>query len=248
MTTEPQHQLISYNKKFKPGTAGVKLTFAPDEMAFSREDMPIKAAIARREVLLSLQPAIDGVSKKPWNNTVNAVRPKEPFNPQQIHVSNKNEHNPPFRPDFYDSSLPWDERATIDTKLENQKLRDFTAEAQNSSLQYVEKRENIKTAPTLVLRQNQHAQKIKKEGIPAVQPPPPFIIKKPKMSEGTKRRLMKSDAVKRHHDGVYEYSEAFGEMVWSCCGNSQKDSAGCCVEHVNVKKSREWCQYEHDFC
>jgi len=125
-------------------------------MAFSREDMPLKAAIARREVLLSLQPAIDGVSQKPWCNEVLVLNPKEPFNPQQIYVSNKNEKDPPFRRDFYEQTLSWDERSTIDKKLENKEFREFTAKAHNNS---VEKSKHLSNAPTLVRRQNQHAQK-----------------------------------------------------------------------------------------
>ena len=111
---EPKREPITYNKKFKPGTAGVKLTFSPDEMAFSREDMPMRAAVARKQVLLSLQPQIDGVSKKPWNNDVLVVNPHEPFNPQAMYVSSKNEKDPDFRRDFYDPTLPWDSMGTVD--------------------------------------------------------------------------------------------------------------------------------------
>lgn len=242
---QDQHELITYNKKFKPGTAGVKLTFAPDEMAFSREDMPLRAAVARREVLLSLQPAIDGVSKKPWNNDVLVLHPHEPANPEVIYVSNKNEHDPPFRSDFYDESKHWDTMATIDSKLESRQFQAFTEKSKENTIHQTQKLAAKK--PTLVKRQDRYAAKIKEEGIPAVQPPPPFIVKKPKLSKGSQYRINKTDHIKRHHDGVYEFNEAFGEEAWSCCGNTKKDSPGCRIIHENIKTVREWCENEHDF-
>lgn len=227
----PKHELISYNKKFKPGTAGVKLTFSPDEMAFSREDMPLRAAIARREVLLSLQPQIDGVSKKNWNNQVQVIIPHEPYNPQNMYVSTKNEHDPDFRRDFYDHSLPWDEMATIDKKLQTKQFKKFTDDAKTNT---IAKCEPVAKTPPLVRRQILYAQKIKENGIPAAQPPPPFIVKKPKMSKGSKKKIHKFDLVQYYHDGVYSYSESLGVKAWSCCGNEDEHSPGC-HKRVNNK-------------
>lgn len=230
----PKHELISYNKKFKPGTAGVKLTFSPDEMAFSREDMPLRAAIARREVLLSLQPQIDGVTKKTWNNDVLVINPHEPFNPQVMHVSNKNEHDPDFRRDFYDPSLPWDSMGTIDHKLEKKQFKKFTEEARKGTLKACKP---LEKSPLLVKRQIQYAKKIKENGIPAAQTPPPFVVKKPQMSKKTKMMVHKHDKVTHYHDGVFTFIDAFGGEAWSCCGNMSKDSQGCRTKKTNDIKT-----------
>jgi hypothetical protein len=221
----PKHELISYNKKFKPGTAGVKLTFSPDEMAFSREDMPLRAARARREVLLSLQPQIDGVSKRAWNNDVMVFIPKEPFNPQAMYVANPNEHDPDFRRDFYDSSLGvWDGQTTIDYKLERRQYNGFTEESHAGTVKACEP---LATYPLLVKRQIQYAKKIKEFGIPAAQIPPPFIVKYPKMSKKSKRSIERFHLIKYYHDGSYSACEALGGEAWSCCGNNDRNSRGC---------------------
>ncbi|OHT09859.1 hypothetical protein TRFO_04388 [Tritrichomonas foetus] len=226
----PKHELISYNKKFKPGTAGVKLSFAPDEMAFSREDMPLRAAIARREVLLTLQPQIDGVTKKKWCNDVLVFNPKEPFNPQNIYVTRKNEKDPDFRRDFYDPSLPWDDMGTINPKLEAKQFRKFTADARMNT---IKKCQPLSNTPLLVTRQIQYAKMIKENGIPAAQPPPPFIVKKPKMSKVSNRFIHKADQIEYFHDGVYIENEALGGKAWSCCGNMDEHSAGCRKKRSN---------------
>ena len=229
----PKRELITYNKKFKPGTAGVKLSFAPDEMAFSREDMPMRAAIARREVLLTLQPQIDGGNKKKWCNDGLVFNPKEPYNPQNIYVTTKNEHDPDFRRDFYDPSLGnWDEMTTINHKLEAKQFKKFTEESRANS---IKKCEPLAKAPLLVTRQNQYAKKIKENGIPAAQPPPPFIVKKPKMSKKSKDIIKKADVIEYYHDGVYQENEALGGKAWSCCGDSDINSQGC-----RRRKSNKW--------
>jgi len=227
---QEKHELISYNKKFKPGTAGVKISFSPDEMAFSRDDMPLKAAIARREVLLSLQPQIDGVSRRSWNNDVQVLIPHEPFNPQEIHVSKKCENDPQFRPDFYDPSLKWDAISTKDSKLQSKQFNEFTQKAIDSTHKLAP---NVVKSPPLVKRQIAYANMIKERGIPAAQPPPPFIVKKPKVSDGSNKRLKKFEQVKSYHDGVFQFSDAVGTECWSCCGNTEMDSAGCRVQKVN---------------
>lgn len=232
---EPKHELITYNKKFKPGTAGVKLTFSPDEMAFSREDMPLRAAIARREVLLSLQPQIDGVSKKPWNNDVLVLNPKVPYNPQDIHVTSKAERDPDFRRDFYDTSLPWDGQTSIDQKLERRQFRKFTEESRTGTIRACKRLEN---EPLLVTRQIRHAKEIKEHGIPAAQPPPPVHFEKPKMSPKSAQFVKKHEKVTHFHDGVFAYNEAFGGEAWSCCGNSRRDSQGCRTRKENDIKRR----------
>lgn len=232
---EPKRELITYNKKFKPGTAGVKITFSPDEMAFSREDMPLRAAIARREVLLTLQPQIDGVSKKPWNNDVLVINRKEPYNPQTIYVTSKNERDPDFRRDFYDPTLPWDGQSTIDQKLERRQFRKFTEDARKGTLRACKP---LEKTPLLVTRQIQYARKIKEHGIPAAQPPPPFVVKKPKMSKKSAQFVKKHEKVTYFHDGVFAYNEAFGGEAWSCCGNSSRDSQGCRKRKENDIKRR----------
>jgi hypothetical protein len=232
MLSPEKHELISYNKKFKPGTAGVKLTFSPDEMAFTREDMPLRSVIARREVLLSLQPQIDGISKKPWNNDVMVFIPHEPFNPQRIYLTERNERDPDFRRDFYDASPHWDDTTTIDQKLERRQFQTFTASAQKATT-----RASVPLAhePLLVKRQIQYAKKIKEEGIPSAQPPPPFIVKKPKISEKSKRTIRRFDIDKPFHDGRYGECEALGGKAWSCCGNADEHSVGCRRQLSNVK-------------
>jgi hypothetical protein len=233
MSEPEKRELISYNKKFKPGTAGVKITFSPDEMAFSREDMPLRAARARREVLLSLQPQIDGVSKKPWNPDVMVFIPKEPFNPQEMYVANPNEHDPDFRRDFYDTKLGvWDKMATIDYKLERRQYNHFTEEAWEGTLKACAP---LATAPLLVKRQIQYARKIKEFGIPAARPPPPFHVEKPKMSKKSKKTIAKSDLIKYFHDGSYAKCEALGGEAWSCCGNTARNSRGCRRVRTNEK-------------
>ena len=231
----PKHELITYNKKFKPGTAGVKLTFSPDEMAFSREDMPLRAAIARREVLLSLQPQIDGVSKQPWNSDVLVVTPKVPYNPQAVYVTSKNERDPDFRRDFYDTELPWDGQTSIDYKLERRQLRKFTEDARQGTLKACE---TVEKTPLLVTRQIQHAKQIKEHGLPAAQPPPPFVIQKPKMSRKSAKFVKKHEKVVYFHDGVFAYNEAFGGEAWSCCGSMRRDSQGCRTRRENDLKRR----------
>jgi hypothetical protein len=232
--TPEHHELLSYNKKFRPGTAGVKLNFSPEEMAFSREDMPVRAAAARRQVLLSLQPQIDGVSKKPWNNNVMVFNPHDPFNPQNVYVGNKNEHDPDFRRDFYDPAPYWDTMGTIDLKLERRQYRTFTAESRKGT---VKATTPLAGAPLLVRRQIQYAKKIKAEGIPAAQQSPPFVVKRPKMSAGSHRKVHKHDVVKPYHDGAYSESEALGGPAWSCCGNIDKNSPGCRRQLSNCKKT-----------
>lgn len=225
-----KHELLTYNKKFKPGTAGVKVTFSPDEMAFSREDMPLRAAMARREVLLSLQPDIDGIPKRRWNPDVMVITPHQPYNPQAIYVSNKNEHDPDFRRDFYNSDLPWDVHATIDKKLEQKQFLERTQKARENTLK---KSEQVAKKPALVRRQVEYANLIKERGIPAAQPPPPFIVHKPKVSMGTSKRMKKFETVKSFHDGAYQYNEALGGEAWSCCGNMDRNSEGCRHQKVN---------------
>lgn len=229
-----KHDLLSYNKKFKPGTAGVKINFSPDEMAFSREDMPLRAAMARREVLLSLQPDIDGIPKRRWNPDVMVITPHEPYNPQAIYVSNKNEHDPDFRRDFYDSELPWDARATIDHKLESKQFKERTMKARENT---IKKCEAVASTPALVRRQINYANLIKERGIPAAQPPPPFIVKRPKLSEGTAKHLKQFASTRYYHDGAYRYCEALGGEAWSCCGNTDRDSIGCCCQKSNKMHS-----------
>jgi len=231
---QAKHELISYNKKFKPGTAGVKLTFSPDEMAFSREDMPMRSAIARREVLLSLQPQIDGVSKRTWNNDVMVINPRQPFNPQAVYVTTANEHDPDFRRDFYDPTLPWDAMATIDYKLERRQFRQFTEVSRQGTIRACQP---LERAPLLVKRQIQYARMIKEHGIPAAQAPPPFIVKKPKMAKKTKRIISRFDQVVFFHDGVFAPSEALGGNAWSCCGNAAADGQGCHRRRTNGAKT-----------
>jgi hypothetical protein len=233
MASNETHELISYNKKFKPGTAGVKLTFSPDEMAFSREDMPLRAAIARREVLLSLQPQIDGISKKSWDNDVMVFIPHEPWNPQQMYVTDRNERDPDFRRDFYEATPHWDDTTTIDPKLERRQFQTFTAAAQKGTVRATVP---LVHAPLLVKRQIQYAKKIKEEGIPAAQPPPPFIVKKPKMSTRSREMIRRFDVDKPFHDGKYGPCEALGGSAWSCCGNADEHSVGCRRQLSNVKK------------
>lgn len=229
--SQEKRELLSYNKKFKPGTAGVKITFSPDEMAFSREDMPLRAAVARREVLLSLQPQIDGIPKRTWNPDVLVYNHHEPYNPQNMYVSTKNEHDPDFRRDFYDPSLPWDVQGTIDNKLEAKQFKERTMKARENSIQ---KCQAVKDKPALVKRQKEYANYIKENGIPSAQPPPPFVVKKPKLSQGTAKRMKKFEQEKWYHDGAYRFCEALGGEAWSCCGNTDRDSKGCL--HVKVNK------------
>jgi hypothetical protein len=229
MNTE-KRELITYNKKFKPGTAGVKVTFSPDEMAFSREDMPLRAAMARREVLLSLQSDINGIPKRRWNSDVMVVTPHQPYNPQAIYVSRKNENDPDFRRDFYDSELPWDIQSTIDKKLMKKQFQERNQKARENS---IKKSEEVANKPALVRRQIDYANLIKERGIPAAQPPPPFIVKKPKISPGTLKRMKRFETVKTFHDGAYQYNEALGGEAWSCCGNLERDSEGCRHQKVN---------------
>jgi hypothetical protein len=225
---------LSYNKKFRPGTSGIKLTFSPDEMAFSREDMPLRSATARREILLSLQPPIDGVSKQPWNSHVLVLNPWEPFNPQDIHVALRNEHDPDFRRDFYDASLHWDATSTIDVKLERVQHKAFTDAARKGT---VKATQPLADAPLLVRRQIDYAKKIKDEGIPAAKSPPPVVFTHPKMSSGTRRRIRKHDIVKTYHDGTFAQCPALGGWAWSCCGNMDEKSAGCQRHCSNCKKT-----------
>jgi hypothetical protein len=234
MSTAEKHELISYNKKFKPGTAGVKLTFSPDEMAFTREDMPLRAAMARREILLSLQPSIDGVTKKRWNKNVLVVNPKEPFNPQQMYVTTRNEHDPDFRREFYEDPPHWDSIATIDHKLERRQLRRFTEDSRKGT---VKASAPLASAPLLVRRQMIYARRIKEEGIPATKPPPPFVVKKPKMSQWSHRKIRQFDVAKPYHDGAYGEREALGGKAWSCCGNADEGSPGCRRRLSNEKRT-----------
>jgi hypothetical protein len=231
---EPKHDVLSYNKKFKPGSAGVKLAFSPDEMAFSREDMPLRAAAARRAVLLSLQPPIDGVSKKKWCNDVMVFSPFQPFYPQVMYCSEKNQHDPDFRRDFYDPSPIWDDRETINSKLERHLLRSFTEASREGTI-------NASTplahAPLLVKRQIQYAKKIKEEGIPAAQPPPPFNVKQPKMSKKSRNAIRRFDVCKHYHDGTYIMCEALGGRAWSCCGDTDENAPGCCHRLSNPKRT-----------
>ena len=232
----PKRELLSYNKKFKPGTAGVKLSFAPDEMAFSREDMPLRAAMARREVLLTLQPQIDGVTKKKWCNDVMVFTPKEPYNPQNIYVTNKNEHDPDFRRDFYDPTLGnWDGMGTINQKLEAKQFKKFTEDSRANT---IKKCQPLAKSPLLVTRQIQYAKKIKENGIPAAQPPPPFIVKKPKMSKKSQQIIKKADLIEYYHDGVYSENPALGGMAWSCCGDTDRNSQGCRKKKSNQFMTR----------
>lgn len=225
-----KHELITYNKKFKPGTVGVKVTFSPDEMAFSREDMPLKAAIARREVLLSLQPQIDGIPRRTWNPDVMVVERREPFNPQKVYLSRKNQDDPDFRRDFYDYGSNWDIQTTLDKKLTKKQFDDITKVAKEKTL-----KRNLSLAdkPGLIRRQLQYAKLIKEKGIPAAQPPPPFVVKKPKLSQGTVLSMKRFEEVKTYHDGAYQYCEALDGDAWSCCGNTDKNSEGCCRVKVN---------------
>jgi hypothetical protein len=234
MTEEPKHELISYNKKFKPGTAGVKLTFSPEELAFGREDMPMRAAIARRDVLLSLQPQIDGLSKQSWNNDVMVVIPKEPFNPRAMYVTDRHEHDPPFRRDFYDHDLPWDGASTIDQKLQTRQFSTFRSAAQEGTLRASAP---LFRQPLLVTRQLQYAQQIKEHGIPAAQPPPPFIVQKPRMARRSQRLVRRFDMVNRGHDGAWGPSEALGGNAWSCCGATEEDAPGCRRQCSNELRS-----------
>ena len=226
----PPHDPLTYNKKFKPGTAGVKLSFAPDEMAFSREDMPLRAAVARREVLLTLQPQIDGVTKKKWCYDTLVLNKREPYNPQNVYVSKKNEKDPDFRRDFYDASRPWDGMGTINKKLEAKQFKKFTEDARMNT---IIKSKPLADKPLLVTRQIQYAKMIKENGIPASQPPPPFIIKNPKMAEKSRQFIRKADKIQYYHDGVYVENQAFGCKAWSCCGNTEENSQGCRRKRTN---------------
>jgi hypothetical protein len=201
-------------------------------MAFTREDMPLRAAVARREVLLSLQPQIDGLSKKAWNNDVMVFIPHQPFNPQQMYVTERNERDPDFRRDFYDASPHWDDTTTIDAKLERRQFQSFTASAQKGTVRATIP---LAQAPLLVKRQIQYAKKIKEEGIPAAQPPPPFIVKKPKMSKRSKQSIRRFDIDKPYHEGCYAECAALGGKAWSCCGNTDEHSPGCRGQVSNVK-------------
>jgi hypothetical protein len=225
---------LTYNKKFRPGTAGVKLTFSPDEMAFSREDMPLRSATARREVLLSLQPQIDGVSKQPWNPQVMVFTPWEPFYPQDIHVALPNERDPDFRRDFYDALPHWDAMTTIDLKLERAQHKEFTEAARKGT---VKATQPLADAPLLLRRQIEYAKRIKDEGIPAAKPPPPFVFAHQAMSPGTRRRIRRYDVVKPYHDGTFAKCPALGGLAWSCCGNRDEKSTGCQRHCSNCKKT-----------
>jgi hypothetical protein len=180
-----------------------------------------------------LQPQIDGVSKRSWNNDVMVFIPKQPFNPQGMYVANPNERDPDFRRDFYDASLgPWDKRCTIDHKLERRQFTHFTEAAHEGTLKACAP---LQKAPLLVKRQIQYAQKIKEFGIPAAQPPPPFIIKRPKMSKRSKTSIHRYDLMTYAHDGAYGEQGAFEGMAWSCCGNPDPNSRGCRTICANEK-------------
>jgi hypothetical protein len=201
-------------------------------MAFSREDIPPRAAAARREVLLSLQPQIDGVSKKPWNRNVLVFNPKEPFNPQSMHVSEANMRDPDFRRDFYEASPFWDSMSTIDPKLERRQYKAFTAVSREGTLRACAR---LESAPLLVTRQIRYAKKIKAEGIPAAQPPPPFVVKHPRMAKLSHKKIHRFDLTKPYHDGEYGESPALGGHAWSCCGNADQNCVGCRRLFSNIK-------------
>jgi hypothetical protein len=231
MEAGERHELISYNKKFKPGTAGVKLTFRPDEMAFSREDMPMRAAISRREVLLTLQPPVDGVTKRTWNSDVLVVNPHQPFNPSQMHVAARNMLDPPFRRNFYDGDPHWDAMATVDLKLERRQFLRFTEASRKGTLRASAPHVH---APVLVSRQMTYARRVKEQRIPAASPPG---AKKPAMSIWSKRKIHQFDIVKRYHDGAYAECDALGGKAWSCCGNTDEQSPGCKRRLSNEKRT-----------
>jgi hypothetical protein len=225
---------LSYSKRFRPETAGVKLAFSPEEMAFSREDMQLRAASARRDVLLSLQPHINGILKKPWNRDVLVLNPWEPFYPQDMHVALRNEHDPDFGRDFDEVSPYWDGMSTVDLELEQRQYRQFTDAARKGT---VKATEPLADAPLLVRRQTDYAKKIKEEGIPAAKPPPPFIVKRANMSSGTRKRIHRHDVTKPYHDGAYAECQALGGWAWSCCGNTDENSTGCRRHCSNCKKT-----------
>jgi hypothetical protein len=150
-----------------------------------------------------------------------------------MYVANPNEHDPDFRRDFYDAGLgPWDGMSTIDHKLERRQFRKFTEEAREGTLKACTP---LEKAPLLVKRQIQYAKKIKEFGIPAAQPPPPFVVQKPKMSKRSKRSIQAFDLVSFGHDGTYGEQPAFGGEAWSCCGNPDFDSPGCRRIRTNEK-------------
>jgi hypothetical protein len=59
-----------------------------------------------------------------------------------------------------------------------------------------------------------YARKIKEEGIPAAKPPPPFVVKKPKMSQWWHRKIRGFDIAKPSHDGIYGGREGVGGKIW----------------------------------
>jgi hypothetical protein len=112
----------------------------------------------------------------------------------------------------------------IDPKLERAQFRKLMKEAREATVRGFEPLSNT---PGLIKRQIQYAKLIKERGIPAAQLPPPFIVKRPQMSQQSKRTIRRNDIVKRYHDGTYEMNAAFGGEAWSCCGNGDRYSAGC---------------------
>jgi hypothetical protein len=111
-------------------------------------------------------------------------------------------------------------------------LQAFTEAARKGT---VKATEPLTEVPLLLQRQIQYAKKVKTEGIPAAQPPPPFLVKKPKMSKRSKSHVQKFNLIKRYHDGSYSNSAAFTGKAWSCCGETDEHAPGCRVSLSNPK-------------
>jgi hypothetical protein len=151
-----------------------------------------------------------------------------------MYVTTRNEHDPDFRRDFYDASPHWNSMATIDQKLERQQFKSFTEKARKGTTKAFGP---LASAPLLVRRQMMYARKIKEEGIPAAKPPPPFIVKKPTMSQWSHRKIRQFDIAKPYHDGAYGEREALGGRAWSCCGDMDEHSPGCRRHLSNEKRT-----------
>jgi hypothetical protein len=151
-----------------------------------------------------------------------------------MYVTDRNQRDPDFRRDFYEASPHWDETTTIDHKLERRQLRQFTEEARKGTVRATVP---IAAEPLLVRRQILYARRIKEEGIPAAQPPPPFIVKKPKMATKSRATIQRFEVIKRYHDGCYGDYPDLGGKAWSCCGNADENSAGCRRRMSNVKRT-----------
>jgi hypothetical protein len=120
----------------------------------------------------------------------------------------------------------WRRHEVVTRKLANiSVLTSRLANLRNESGQRLTRGRRCGADPRRSRRQMMYARKIK-DGIPAAKPPPPFVVKKPKMSQWWHRNIRGFDVAKPSHDEAYGGRETLSGTAWSCCGSMDEHSLG----------------------